>query len=166
MEDRQVTPREPQLKVEPLDWHLDEANVWTSTSESIPLRIEPLRGIVNVLRRRRVRLVLGGGHAPEWWFATLDEAKAKAEQINCSAPVYNGEEDWRPGLWPAVVSDGEQVRPLPGQPKPPKSARRCHSCRSIRRPVAVEPLQFTEPWWNDPSAFWRCPGCGASRGDL
>jgi hypothetical protein len=149
----------------PLEWRDAGDGALTSNVESIAVRIEPVRGIDRFRRRARYRLQLGSDHAPEWWCRTLDDAKAKAEEINRSAPIYNDDEARGSAMWPCVVSDGNQERAVSPQPTPPQSIRTCWECQSQRRPVFVKPLRFTVSWWEDPGAYWRCPRCGTSRGD-
>jgi hypothetical protein len=154
------------LQPEPLDWREPGEGVWTGRNRSISFRI--IRRPSGIPWRRRltgrtVRLVLEGDHVPEWWCRTADEAKRKAEEINKSAPFYGDE--GRPNYWPIVVSDGDQVRALTDQPEPPTSVLVCNSCGSSKRPVAFKPLRCTIEWWDDPSAYWRCPACGGSRAE-
>ncbi len=39
-------------------------------------------------------------------------------------------------------------------------------CGSVATPLAVKPVRESPDWWDDPSAFWRCPDCGQHRGDV
>ncbi|MFN8174418.1 MAG: HD domain-containing protein [Solirubrobacteraceae bacterium] len=98
---------------------------------------------------------------PDWWAASLQEAKGLAAEIDARPPVP--EEDWvveKPVVEPAP---GKEHVPVPTSLPPPPGVCRCGSAEP---PVSVKPRRHTVEWWDDPLPFWRCPACGAYRGDV
>jgi GTP pyrophosphokinase len=65
--------------------------------------------------------------------------------------------------WPAITpKPGAEYTPHATSATPP--AELCE-CGSSAPPLALKPQRGSAEWWDDPSAFWRCPECGRYRGD-
>lgn len=98
---------------------------------------------------------------PDWWAPTLEDAKALAAEIDARPPVPPAEQ----------IPDRIVVSPEPGDeyvivtPATMAPEGPC-ACGERKAPVPVKPRRETPEWWDDPSAYWRCPACGRHRGDV
>lgn len=98
---------------------------------------------------------------PDWWAGTLEEAKRMAAEIDARPPIPP--EEWIDEK-PLVEYEGDQCEPWETQKRPLVDP--CPDCGSAEEPEPVKPRKQTVQWWDDPSPYWRCPGCGSSRGDV
>ena len=98
---------------------------------------------------------------PDWWAPTLEAAKDLAAEIDARPPIP--ESEWVPDRTVVVPEPRDEYVAYPTSTAPPEGP--C-SCGSDRTPDAVKPRRESPEWWNDSSAFWRCPECGRHRADV
>jgi hypothetical protein len=98
---------------------------------------------------------------PDWSASTLEDAKTLTAEVDARPPIQESEQ----------ISDRTVVTPEPGdeyvayQTATPAPVGPC-SCGAKQRAEAVKPQRGSPEWWDDPSAYWRCPDCGRHRGDV
>jgi len=97
---------------------------------------------------------------PDWWAPTLEEAKALAAEVDARPPIPESEQV--PDRIVVIPEPGSEYVAYSTTTRPPAGA--C-SCGTDCPAEAVKPRRESPEWWDDPSAFWRCPACGTYRGD-
>lgn len=98
---------------------------------------------------------------PDWWAGTLQEAKDLAAEIDARPPIP--EEEWIDEVPVVEAPPGDEYFPYETADDPPADPCRCGSAEPA---VSIKPRRQTVAWCQDPSAFWRCPSCGAHRRDV
>jgi len=143
-----------------LDWTDHGGGSWTSVGPSCThWEIREFAGGGST----RFGITIAHWDHPDWWAATLEEARDLAAEIDARPPVPESErvED-RPYVH---VAEGEDsTAPFETALSPPDSP--CPYCACRARAEAVKPRRHTLEWWDDPLPYWRCPACGYARGDL
>lgn len=98
---------------------------------------------------------------PDWWAPTLEDAKALAAEIDARPPIPESEQV--PDRVVVIPEPGNEYLAYATSTNPPTEP--C-ACGTKLAPEPVKPRRESPEWWDDPSAFWRCPACGSHRGDV
>lgn len=110
---------------------------------------------------KRFAITIARWDRPDWWAPTLNEAQLLAAEIDARPPIPPEER----------ITEGRAVMPPPGDehvPYPTATAPPSGPCEcgSLEVPAAVKPRALSSAWWDDPSAFWKCPACDRYRCDV
>ena len=110
---------------------------------------------------RRFSVTVAHWDRPDWWAATLDAAKDRAAEVDGRPPIPQSKRV----VERAVVTPeaGDEYVAYTTSAAPPEGTCECGSAAVA---TAVKPRDGSAEWWDDPHAFWRCPGCGGYRGDI